>query len=208
MNERAGITEKIKSDPNAFLGWFTKTPGGSWQPFDMSTPIDADTELYARWRSDTYTVTYEIAAGDAQLGLAAPIDGNKYADGAVAVVKGIPVTATLDNQFANWVDENGNEVAAGSTLEMTRDITLTAVFKPVISYRFVDITYALAMAAEPRIQRPNSLTTALPISIATQMPALLLQMGMNSIAGTPSRRYWCRLSAGRACSRKDQCYTV
>ena len=142
LNEKAGIAEKIESDPNAFLGWFTKTPGGNWQPFDLSTPIDSEIELYARWRSDVYTVTYEIAAADAQLGLVAPIDGNKYADGALAVVKGIPVTAALDNQFANWVDENGNEVAAGSTLEMTRNITLTAVFKPVISYKFVDITYA------------------------------------------------------------------
>ena len=142
LNEKAGIAEKIESDPNAFLGWFTKTPGGNWQPFDLSTPIDSEIELYARWRSDVYTVTYEIAAADAQLGLVAPIDGNKYADGALAVVKGIPVTATLDNQFASWVDENGNEVAAGSTLEMTRNITLTAVFKPVISYKFVDITYA------------------------------------------------------------------
>ena len=141
LNEKADITEKIASDPNAFLGWFTKTPRGNWQPFDLSTPIEAETELYARWRSDTYTVTYEIAAADAQLGLAAPIDSNKYADGAVAVVKGIPVTATLDNQFANWVDEDGNEVTAGSTLEMTRNITLTAVFKPVIEIKLVKMTY-------------------------------------------------------------------
>lgn len=142
LNEKAGITEKIMGDPNAFMGWYTKTSSGNWLPFDMSTPIDNDVELYARWRSDTYTVTYEIAAADAELGLTAPVDSNKYADGAVAVVKGIPVTATLNNQFANWVDESGNEVNAGSTLEMTRNITLTAVFKPVISYKFVDITYA------------------------------------------------------------------
>ena len=141
LNEKAGIVEKIESDPNAFLGWFTKTPDGNWQPFDLSTPIDSEIELYARWRSDVYTVTYEIAAADAQLGLTAPVDGNKYADGALAVVKGIPVTATLDNQFANWVDESGNEVAAGSTLEMTRNITLTAVFKPVIEIKLVKMAY-------------------------------------------------------------------
>lgn len=142
LNEKADIAEKIANDPNAFLGWYTKTSSGNWLPFDMSTPIDEGIELYARWRSDTYTVTYKIADADKELGLTAPVDDNKYADGAAAVVKGIPVTATLDNQFANWIDENGNEVTAGSTLEMTRNITLTAVFKPVISYRFVDITYA------------------------------------------------------------------
>lgn len=48
LNEKAGIAEKIVSDPNAFLGWFTKTPRGGWQPFDLSTPIEAETELYAR----------------------------------------------------------------------------------------------------------------------------------------------------------------
>ena len=101
-----------ESDPNAFLGWFTKTPGGNWQPFDLSTPIDSEIELYARWRSDVYTVTYEIAAADAQLGLVAPIDGNKYADGALAVVKGIPVTATLDNQFASWVETRSSLTTA------------------------------------------------------------------------------------------------
>lgn len=141
LNEKAGITEKIANDPNAFLGWYTKTPNGNWQPFDLSSPVDSDTELYARWRSDTYTITYVINDSDKTLDVQAPVDDSKYADGALAVVKGIPVTATLNNQFANWVDENGNEVAAGSTLEMTRNITLTAVFKPVIEIKLVKMTY-------------------------------------------------------------------
>lgn len=32
LNEKADITEKIASDPNAFLGWFTKTPRGNGSP--------------------------------------------------------------------------------------------------------------------------------------------------------------------------------
>ncbi len=140
LNTNAGIVDKIADDPDTFLGWFYKE-GNTWQAWNFNNPVDDDIELYARWRDEAFTITYQIAEADQQLGVVAPTDTNKYVDGSEAVVKGIPADGTLNNQFSHWVDESGNEVKANDAITMNGNVTLTAVFQPALPIKLVKITY-------------------------------------------------------------------
>ena len=116
------------AETQEFLGWFTRNADGSYRPWDFSTKIYSDVDLYARVISKgTFKVTY-----DANGGTGTVEDGRAYAQGAKADVKAITgITAPTGKTFLYWslnADGSGKKYYPNNTIEIEGDITLYAIW--------------------------------------------------------------------------------
>ena len=94
--------------------------------------------LYARWKGDTYTVTYQVHGGNSYA------DPGKYAHGSEAKVltfEATGLTVPKGQEFSHWTSDSGTEVNPGQTLSISGDITLTAVFVDQVDVPTVTVTY-------------------------------------------------------------------
>ena len=116
------------AETQEFLGWFTRNADGSYRPWDFSTKIYSDVDLYARVISKgTFKVTY-----DANGGTGTVEDSRAYAQGAKADVKAITgITAPTGKTFLYWslnADGSGKKYYPNNTIEIEGDITLYAIW--------------------------------------------------------------------------------
>ncbi len=128
VDEHLLPTISYDAETQEFLGWFTRNADGSYRPWDFSTKIYSDVDLYARVISKgTFKVSY-----DANGGTGTVEDSRAYAQGAKADVKAITgITAPTGKTFLYWslnADGSGKKYYPNNTIEIEGDITLYAIW--------------------------------------------------------------------------------
>ena len=127
-----------------FLGWFYKDAAGAEYAFDFATTqFDADTDVYAKWESKT--VIYHNGNGVDYIQNIAASEDSATALSYDEVVKANSEFAIAGKTFTKWTAASGassDEIAAGSTLAFTGDITQIDVYA-----QFDTDTYRVAFSA-------------------------------------------------------------
>ena len=109
---------------DSFLGWMDMQ---DHMPFHFNTKIHRDYKLYAKTgNAEQFTVTYALGGGSGN----APVDSNRYARGAQAVVlSAAGVTPPTGKVFLYWsAAGDSTRCYPGGKLTVTGDMTLTAVY--------------------------------------------------------------------------------
>ena len=128
VDEHRLPTISYDAETQEFLGWFTRNADGSYRPWDFSTKIYSDVDLYARVISKgTFKVSYYANGGTGTVE-----DGRAYAQGAKADVKAITgITAPTGKTFLYWsinAEGSGKKYYPNNTIEIEKDITLYAIW--------------------------------------------------------------------------------
>ncbi len=128
VDEHLLPTISYNAETQEFLGWFIRNADGSYRPWDFSTKIYSDVDLYARVISKgTFKVSYRANGGTGTVE-----DGRAYAQGAKADVKAITgITAPTGKTFLYWslnADGSGKKYYPNNTIEIEGNITLYAIW--------------------------------------------------------------------------------
>ena len=144
---------------DTFLGWMDMQ---DHMPFHFDTRIHRDYQLYAKTgNAEKLEVTYALGDGSGK----APVDSNKYARGAQAVVlPATGVTPPTGKVFLYWsAAGDSTRCYPGGKLTVTGKMTLTAVYGQTTEA--VTVTYHSNFATdEPytTAEMPNNSTIKLP----------------------------------------------
>ena len=144
---------------DSFLGWMDMQ---DHMPFHFDTRIHRDYKLYAKTgNAEQFMVTYVLGGGSGN----APVDSNKYARGAQAVV--LPATGVTPPEgkvFLYWsAAGDSTRCYPGGKLTVTGDMTLTAVYGQ--KTEAVKVTYHSNFAPDKTYttaDMPNNSTITLP----------------------------------------------
>lgn len=144
---------------DSFLGWMDMQ---DHMPFHFDTEIHRDYKLYAKTgNAKQFTVTYALGGGSGN----APVDSNRYARGAQAVV--LPATGVTPPEgkvFLYWsAAGDSTRCYPGGKLTVTGDMTLTAVYGQ--KTEAVTVTYHSNFAPDKTYttaEMPNNSTITLP----------------------------------------------
>lgn len=144
---------------DSFLGWMDMQ---DHMPFHFDTKIHRDYKLYAKTgNAEQFTVTYALGGGSGN----APVDSNKYARGAQAVVlPATGVTPPTGKVFLYWsAAGDSTRCYPGGKLTVTGYMTLTAVYGQ--KTEAVTVTYHSNFAPDKpdmTAAMPNNSTITLP----------------------------------------------
>ena len=144
---------------DSFLGWMDMQ---DHMPFHFDTEIHRDYKLYAKTgNAEQFVVTYDLGDGSGN----APVDSNKYARGAQAVVlPAAGVTLPTGKVFLYWsAAGDSTRCYPGGKLTVTGDMTLTAVYGQTTEA--VRVTYHSNFAPDKTYttaDMPNNSTITLP----------------------------------------------
>lgn len=144
---------------DTFLGWMDMQ---DHMPFHFDTRIHRDYKLYAKTgNAEQFMVTYVLGSGSGN----APVDSNKYARGAQAVVlPATGVTPPTGKVFLYWsAAGDSTRCYPGGKLTVTGDMTLTAVYGQ--KTEAVTVTYHSNFAPDKTYttaDMPNNSTITLP----------------------------------------------
>lgn len=144
---------------DSFLGWMDMQ---DHMPFHFDTKIHRDYKLYAKTgNAEQFEVTYALGDGSGK----APVDSNKYARGAQAVV--LPATGVTPPEgkvFLYWsAAGDSTRCYPGGKLTVTGNMTLTAVYGQ--KTEAVTVTYHSNFATDKTdmtAAMPNNSTITLP----------------------------------------------
>lgn len=144
---------------DSFLGWMDMQ---DHMPFHFDTRIHRDYKLYAKTgNAEQLMVTYALGDGSGN----APVDSNKYARGAQAVV--LPATGVTPPEgkvFLYWsAAGDSTRCYPGGKLTVTGNMTLTAVYGQTTEA--VRVTYHSNFAPDKTYttaEMPNNSTITLP----------------------------------------------
>jgi pilin isopeptide linkage protein/uncharacterized repeat protein (TIGR02543 family) len=144
---------------DSFLGWMDMQDN---MPFHFDTKIHRDYQLYAKTgNAEQFEVTYALGDGSGK----APVDSNKYARGAQAVV--LPATGVTPPEgkvFLYWsAAGDSTRCYPGGKLTVTGYMTLTAVYGQ--KTEAVTVTYHSNFAPDKTdmtAAMPNNSTITLP----------------------------------------------
>ena len=144
---------------DTFLGWMDMQ---DHMPFHFDTKIHRDYKLYAKTgNAEQFMVTYVLGGGSGN----APVDSNKYARGAQAVV--LPATGVTPPEgkvFLYWsAAGDSTRCYPGGKLTVTGNMTLTAVYGQ--KTEAVTVTYHSNFAPDKTYttaDMPNNSTITLP----------------------------------------------
>lgn len=144
---------------DTFLGWMDMQ---DHMPFHFDTKIHRDYKLYAKTgNAEKFEVTYALGDGSGK----APVDSNKYARGAQAVV--LPATGVTPPEgkvFLYWsAARDSTRCYPGGKLTVTGKMTLTAVYGQTTEA--VRVTYHSNFApdkTDTTAEMPNNSTITLP----------------------------------------------
>ena len=144
---------------DTFLGWMDMQ---DHMPFHFDTEIHRDYKLYAKTgNAEQFEVTYALGDGSGK----APVDSNKYARGAQAVV--LPATGVTPPEgkvFLYWsAAGDSTRCYPGGKLTVTGKMTLTAVYGQ--KTEAVTVTYHSNFATDETYttaDMPNNSTITLP----------------------------------------------
>ena len=143
---------------DTFLGWMDMQ---DHMPFHFDTKIHRDYKLYAKTgNAEKFEVTYALGDGSGK----APVDSNKYARGAQAVVlPAAGVTPPEGKVFLYWSAGDSTRCYPGGKLTVTGKMTLTAVYGQTTEA--VRVTYHSNFAPDKTYttaDMPNNSTITLP----------------------------------------------
>lgn len=144
---------------DSFLGWMDMQ---DHMPFHFDTRIHRDYKLYAKTgNAEQLMVTYDLGGGSGN----APVDSNKYARGAQAVVlPATGVTPPMGKVFLYWsAAGDSTRCYPGGKLTVTGNMTLTAVYGQ--KTEAVTVTYHSNFAPDKTYttaDMPNNSTITLP----------------------------------------------
>lgn len=144
---------------DSFLGWMDMQ---DHMPFHFDTRIHRDYKLYAKTgNAEQFMVTYVLGGGSGK----APVDSNKYARGAQAVVlPATGVTPPTGKVFLYWsAAGDSTRCYPGGKLTVTGDMALTAVYGQTTEA--VTVTYHSNFAPDETYttaDMPNNSTIKLP----------------------------------------------
>ena len=144
---------------DSFLGWMDMQ---DHMPFHFDTEIHRDYKLYAKTgNEEQFMVTYVLGGGSGN----APVDSNRYARGAQAVVlPAAGVTPPEGKVFLYWsAAGDSTRCYPGGKLTVTGDMTLTAVYGQ--KTEAVTVTYHSNFAPDKTYttaEMPNNSTITLP----------------------------------------------
>lgn len=144
---------------DTFLGWMDMQ---DHMPFHFDTRIHRDYKLYAKTgNAEQFMVTYVLGGGSGK----APVDSNKYARGAQAVVlPATGVTPPTGKVFLYWsAAGDSTRCYPGGKLTVTGDMALTAVYGQTTEA--VTVTYHSNFAPDETYttaDMPNNSTIKLP----------------------------------------------
>ena len=144
---------------DTFLGWMDMQ---DHMPFHFDTKIHRDYELYAKTgNAEQFAVTYALGGGSGN----APVDSNRYARGAQAVVlPAAGVTPPTGKVFLYWsAAGDSTRCYPGGKLTVTGNMTLTAVYGQ--KTEAVTVTYHSNFAPDKpheTADMPNNSTITLP----------------------------------------------
>ena len=152
---------------DSFLGWMDMQ---DHMPFHFDTKIHRDYKLYAKTgNAEQFTVTYALGGGSGN----APVDSNKYARGAQAVV--LPATGVTPPEgkvFLYWsAAGDSTRCYPGGKLTVTGKMTLTAVYGQTTEA--VTVTYHSNFASDKTYttaEMPNNSTITLPGYTGLDLP--------------------------------------
>ena len=108
-----------------FKGWATSASGAVIT--DASITVSADTTLYAIWEpipATTYTVSFDANGGS---GTMADVTGvtSSY------TLPACTFTAPMNKQFKGWATSASGAVITGTSITVTADTTLYAIWEPI-----------------------------------------------------------------------------
>lgn len=144
---------------DSFLGWMDMQ---DHMPFHFDTRIHRDYKLYAKTgNAEKFMVTYVLGSGSGN----APVDSNRYARGAQAVVlPATGVTPPTGKVFLYWsAAGDSTRCYPGGKLTVTGDMALTAVYGQTTEA--VTVTYHSNFATDKTdmtAAMPNNSTITLP----------------------------------------------
>ena len=144
---------------DSFLGWMDMQ---DHMPFHFDTKIHRDYKLYAKTgNAEQFMVTYVLGGGSGK----APVDSNRYARGAQAVVlPAAGVTPPEGKVFLYWsAAGDSTRCYPGGKLTVTGDMTLTAVYGQ--KTEAVTVTYHSNFAPDKTYttaEMPNNSKITLP----------------------------------------------
>lgn len=152
---------------DTFLGWMDMQ---DHMPFHFDTEIHRDYKLYAKTgNAEQFAVTYARGGGSGN----APVDSNKYARGAQAVV--LPATGVTPPEgkvFLYWsAAGDSTRCYPGGKLTVTGNMTLTAVYGQ--KTEAVTVTYHSNFATDKTdmtAAMPNNSTITLPGYTGLDLP--------------------------------------
>lgn len=152
---------------DSFLGWMDMQ---DHMPFHFDTEIHRDYKLYAKTGNEKqFAVTYALGDGSGN----APVDSNKYARGAQAVV--LPATGVTPPEgkvFLYWsAAGDSTRCYPGGKLTVTGNMTLTAVYGQ--KTEAVTVTYHSNFAPDETYttaEMPNNSTITLPGYTGLDLP--------------------------------------
>jgi len=104
---------------HAFLGWFTDE--ACTIAFNFGEPVTKDITLYAGWKLNSFTVTFNPNGGTVSPTTKTVTYGNTYGD--------LPTPTRTGYTFEGWYSPAGYLVTADNTVGITSDIELTAKWK-------------------------------------------------------------------------------
>lgn len=152
---------------DTFLGWMDMQ---DHMPFHFDTEIHRDYKLYAKTgNEEQFAVTYALGDGSGN----APVDSNRYARGAQAVV--LPATGVTPPEgkvFLYWsAAGDSTRCYPGGKLTVTGKMTLTAVYGQ--KTEAVTVTYHSNFATDKTYttaEMPNNSTITLPGYTGLDLP--------------------------------------
>lgn len=153
------MPEVMLGTGDSFLGWMDMQ---DHMPFHFDTRIHRDYKLYAKTgNEEQFAVTYALGDGSGN----APVDSNRYARGAQAVV--LPATGVTPPEgkvFLYWsAAGDSTRYYPGGKLTVTGKMTLTAVYGQ--KTEAVTVTYHSNFAPDETYttaEMPNNSTITLP----------------------------------------------
>lgn len=127
---------------NSFVGWFDAAVGGN-QITSIAPDFDQPITLFAHWMPiggpTTFTITYDLNTGTGNV-----VDTNDYVAGDNAVIKDITGAQNPGNTFVEWnsaADGSGVSYAPNSTITINENVTLFAIWTPVVAPETFTVTY-------------------------------------------------------------------
>lgn len=115
---------KPERENHSFLGWYTEKSGGNKITSGSTVTIDKDIVLYAHWKKDNYTVKFESNGGSTVTTSKKVYNGLPYGE--------FPVPTRTGYDFLGWYtsESNGQLVSPTDTVELTKTLTLYAIWEP------------------------------------------------------------------------------
>lgn len=143
-----------------FNGWYTEDGGGTRITENTIVEIERDQTLYANWKSNSYTVSFNATGGSVSTKSKTVYYGQQYG--------ALPEPTRDGYHFKGWYDTNGTKITATHYYRTASNTTLTARWEV---YKYYTILY---QAGSTATNVPESVTKThdIDVTLSTKIPQL------------------------------------